>query len=221
MTSLRNLLIAVVLISGAALGYLTYDSTAQLEQRTIPLTDEVVNGKQVWQDNNCINCHTILGNGAYFAPDLTKIAVKRDPEWLTRFFKSPGDLWPGTVMSKIRLNGEDAENLTAFLTWVKDIDTNGWPPDPPGGQDSGQPQDGSESTGKAIFDSECSVCHQFDGSGGNAGPDLTNIGRDRSKEWLKSFLRDPQEVKPGTVMGNPGLDSEEINAVTEYLTSLK
>ena len=219
MTSLRNLLILVVLISGAALDYLSYDSTAQLEQRTMPLTEEVVKGKQVWQDNNCINCHTILGNGAYFAPDLTMIAVKRDQEWLTTFFKDPGEVWPGTVMSKIRLNGEDAENLTAFLTWVKDIDTNGWPPEPPGGENPGQPKGGSEPAGKVIFASKCSMCHQFNGSGGIAGPDLTNIGRERSREWLKSFLRDPQEIKPDSVMGNPGLDSEEIDAITEYLTS--
>jgi nitric oxide reductase subunit C len=32
----------------------------------------VDHGKKTVQAKNCMNCHTILGNGAYYAPDLTK-----------------------------------------------------------------------------------------------------------------------------------------------------
>jgi len=48
MKSLRNILVAVVLVSVLALVYLTYDSTAQLAQRTPPLTDDVIKGKEAW-----------------------------------------------------------------------------------------------------------------------------------------------------------------------------
>ena len=37
----------------------------------------MVAGKHVWHRKNCINCHTLLGEGAYYAPDLTKIAQQR------------------------------------------------------------------------------------------------------------------------------------------------
>jgi len=37
-------------------------------------------GKKTVQAKNCINCHTILGNGAYYAPDLTKAWL--DPGWI-------------------------------------------------------------------------------------------------------------------------------------------
>jgi len=36
-------------------------------------------GKLTSQAKNCMNCHTLLGNGAYFAPDLTKAWL--DPAW--------------------------------------------------------------------------------------------------------------------------------------------
>ena len=36
------------------------------------LTPQVVAGKHVWHRKNCINCHTLLGEGAYFAPDLRR-----------------------------------------------------------------------------------------------------------------------------------------------------
>src|SRR3970040_634466 len=38
-------------------------------------------GKLTVQAKNCMNCHTLLGNGAYFAPDLTKAWL--DPMWGT------------------------------------------------------------------------------------------------------------------------------------------
>ena len=39
----------------------------------------VSHGKMTFQARNCASCHTILGNGAYYAPDLTKAWL--DPAW--------------------------------------------------------------------------------------------------------------------------------------------
>ena len=43
---------------------------------TATLTDAVVRGKHVWEENACINCHSILGEGAYFAPELGNVWVR-------------------------------------------------------------------------------------------------------------------------------------------------
>ena len=40
------------------------------------LTDAVVRGKRVWERHACINCHTILGEGAYFAPELANVWIR-------------------------------------------------------------------------------------------------------------------------------------------------
>ena len=37
------------------------------------LTEGVIRGKHVWESNSCINCHTLLGEGAYFAPELGNV----------------------------------------------------------------------------------------------------------------------------------------------------
>ena len=39
-------------------------------------------GKKMIQGRNCMNCHTLLGNGADYAPDLTKAWL--DPAWINR-----------------------------------------------------------------------------------------------------------------------------------------
>ena len=48
------------------------------------LTDSVAAGKHIWEKNGCINCHTLLGEGAYYAPELGNVVkrwgVQDDPE---------------------------------------------------------------------------------------------------------------------------------------------
>lgn len=50
-------------------------------------------GKRVFQSYNCMGCHTIVGNGAYFGPDLTNIFEEAGPAWLEAFIPSAGS-WP-------------------------------------------------------------------------------------------------------------------------------
>ncbi len=52
-----------------------------------------VDGKRIFQAYNCMGCHTIVGNGAYLGPDLTKIARDAGPAWLAAFLSAAGT-WP-------------------------------------------------------------------------------------------------------------------------------
>ena len=62
-----SLLAALVFIG------MTIDSHRQFGKLTHAenITPAVARGKNVWHKNNCINCHTLFGEGAYYAPDLT------------------------------------------------------------------------------------------------------------------------------------------------------
>jgi len=48
--------------------YMANTSTAKYE-----LSESVIKGKEVWEEHSCINCHTIMGEGAYFAPELSNV----------------------------------------------------------------------------------------------------------------------------------------------------
>lgn len=97
----------------------------------------VAKGKMTLQAKNCINCHTVLGNGAYYAPDLTKSWI--DPYWGTRdvreqqmvdFIKDPTDKLHNSLgrrMPRLGVTDEEARGLVAFLKWMSAIDTNGFP----------------------------------------------------------------------------------------------
>lgn len=98
----------------------------------------VSKGKLTVQARNCMNCHTLLGNGAYFAPDLTKSWL--DQGWGTEglreelmfsFLKDPAanmrSFGSGRKMPNLHLSDEEARAVIAFLKWMSSIDTNGFP----------------------------------------------------------------------------------------------
>jgi len=95
-------------------------------------------GKKTTQAKNCMNCHTLLGNGAYYAPDLTKAWL--DPGWIDTanreaqmlaFLKDPPNhartFGSGRRMPNLGITDEEAKGVVAFLKWMSAIDTNGFP----------------------------------------------------------------------------------------------
>ena len=58
---------------------LVFHSEQRIPERSnqAALTDSVVRGKALWEQNNCVGCHTLLGEGAYFAPELGNVYTRR------------------------------------------------------------------------------------------------------------------------------------------------
>src|ERR671912_2543658 len=48
-----------------------YMRTVSTDEST--LSEGVVRGKHVWEKHSCINCHSLLGEGAYFAPEVGNV----------------------------------------------------------------------------------------------------------------------------------------------------
>ncbi len=97
-------------------------------------------GKLTEQSKNCMDCHTLLGNGAYYAPDLTKAWL--DPKWkamgylgkptkeegIAEFLQHPGQYHTHTrMMPNLGITPKEAMGLVAFLKHMSSIDTNGFP----------------------------------------------------------------------------------------------
>jgi nitric oxide reductase subunit C len=115
---------------------LTIDSHRQFGKLTNAdkITPVVSRGKDVWHNNNCINCHTVFGEGAYYAPDLTKITKHRGEQYLRAYMRDPSKFYDETrhrrLMPKQDLSEDDITALIAFLDWVSNVDNQGWPPRP-------------------------------------------------------------------------------------------
>src|SRR4051812_6330425 len=74
---------------------LTVDSHRQFPKLTNAesITPAVSHGKDVWHKYNCINCHTLFGEGAYYAPDLTKITQHRGEQSLQAYMRDPSQFY--------------------------------------------------------------------------------------------------------------------------------
>jgi nitric oxide reductase subunit C len=132
----RHFAIACTGMAALAFLVLTADSHRQFPELTNAenITPEVLRGKNVWHDNNCINCHTLFGEGAYYAPDLTKITKHRGEAYLHAYMKNPADFYDEEthrrLMPRQDLTDGDITDLIAFLDWVSEVDNQGWPPRP-------------------------------------------------------------------------------------------
>jgi nitric oxide reductase subunit C len=155
------------------------------------LTPGVVRGLHVWGRFNCENCHTLLGEGAYFAPDLTQIVAQRGRPYLGAFLADPSRFYSeerdGRLMPTLGLTAAEIADVLDFLAWVGGIDTNGWPPRPilvsgvaarglPGVEGEAGAAD-PVSRGKAIFDGAgaCASCHARAGDSVLVGPSLEGV----------------------------------------------
>ncbi len=64
-------------------------SKAQDQTNHENITESVVRGKHLWEKNNCMGCHTILGEGGYYAPELTKVIDRRGKGYIKAVLMSP------------------------------------------------------------------------------------------------------------------------------------
>ncbi len=78
-----------------------------------------------------MGCHTLLGEGAYYAPELTKSYERVGPAIIKSIMMSPVPWAPkGRQMVAYKMSEADAEAVVAFLKWCGEIDLNGFPPEP-------------------------------------------------------------------------------------------
>jgi len=113
---------------------LTFDTTRALPDRDNreAITPEVARGKLLWEENDCIGCHTLLGEGAYFAPELGNVYTRygNSKEAIIGFIKSrPKDGIPGRrSMPQFNFTDEELNAIAEFLKYSSEINTATWPP---------------------------------------------------------------------------------------------
>ncbi len=117
------------------IGLTVYSLSGDVDQTNKEnITESVVRGKRIWESNNCMGCHTILGEGAYYAPELTKVVdrlnLKYDgqgEEVIKSILMSEVPWQPnGRKMVAFSMTEKEAEDVVAFFKWIGEIDLNGF-----------------------------------------------------------------------------------------------
>lgn len=204
---------------------LTVDSHRQFPTLTNSqnITEEVIRGQQVWHSYNCINCHTILGEGAYYAPDLTKITQLRGTPYLTAFMKDPSQFYDEQkhrrLMPNLGMSDQEISDVIVFMDWVSKVDNQGWPPRP------------ILVTGTALPGADLSM-EQQQGDASSLAPGARPVAPENSPIALGEALfrtavptcQACHSMTPGVNMAGPSLAGlatffDEIKASGEYTGS--
>ena len=122
-----------ILFSAIFLGLSFETVTESMPEKTNAdeITDAVVRGKHIWDSNNCMGCHTILGEGAYYAPELTRVYTRKGETYIKTVLMTDQPWAPrGRKMVAYGLSEEDANDVVAFFEWIDKMDLNGFPPEP-------------------------------------------------------------------------------------------
>ncbi|MBX7208980.1 MAG: c-type cytochrome [Verrucomicrobiaceae bacterium] len=231
-------------VFSAAFLALTFDTHSRIPARTHTeaITPAVARGKRIWENNNCMGCHTLFGEGAYYAPELTKSVERRGKEFLRIFLKDPEAMFPGQrKMVNYHFSAEQIDDTIAFLDWCGKVDLNGFPAKPPLQKTivpvaAQQMVVTSTREVPAIFtEKTCLACHSLLGKGAPnmvmpnlkgemvAVPSLDEVYKRKSRPDLVKWISNPQAIKPGTPMPTlvPAVVSTaQVEEIADFLMSL-
>ena len=209
--------------------WLTYDFHQQEPKfvKADQISQQVVAGKKVWHKYNCNDCHTILGFGGYYAPDMTKAYYRLGENNIISIVMNPEKVYKNSFrkMPHLGVSKEEALQIVAFLKWVGTIENRHWPP-----QDEKfikayklREANAQKLNKVDIVMGACGGCHSFEKMGRKLAGDFNDIAKRISydRDILAKFIINPQSVKPDVGMPAQDVSPETAAIIADFILSLK
>lgn len=220
-------------LCGTAFIGLTIDTFRQIPKLTNQenMNESVIRGKHLFDRNNCMGCHTILGEGAYYAPELTKVYERRGEAFIKAMLTDPEAMYPGQrKMTTYKFTDQEKTDLVSFFKWIGEMNLQGFPPKPTIAQVAASNATEQTPAGQAVvtrmnrpqvYNQMCVACHMLEGQGGAIGPALDGVGSRRDADYIKRWLTDPLALKENSKMPKLPLSEADITELTAFLSQLK
>ncbi len=174
--------ISRVLIALLAALLLGGHSTAHQDQIAKLTANDLLGGKKLFVAH-CALCHGIGGTGDR-GPSLNRSELRRaaDNQALFRIIKN--GIEGAEMPDAWQMTDREIWQVAGYVRSLGRADVLKLPGDPIKGKEYYEKKGG------------CATCHIVSGRGGNLGPDLTNIGAQRSAGYLREALIDPGAAAP-------------------------
>jgi mono/diheme cytochrome c family protein len=177
---------------------------------------------QLMEDMACFTCHSINGRGGDMAPELTWEGTSVQRAWLVNFLKNPNTLRPALIrrMPKFNLTDAEANTLADYVMTVYQTPAFDRDALDPARLGSAQAQRGRE-----LFYGKyaCQSCHIVDPAKdkGYIGPTLTQVGARLNAAWIFHWLKNAQNLRPGTIEPVWDMTDSDDQALTAFLMAQK
>lgn len=227
--SARTIFWVGTLSSAAIFGWMTYDFHQQEEKfaHTSKIDTQVISGKKVWHKYNCNDCHTILGFGAYYAPDMTKAYYRLGENNIISIVMNPEEIYKNSFrkMPHLGVSQEEAKNLVKFLHWTADIENRQWPPQDQKYVEAARLRESQpEKLHKTdIVLGTCGGCHSFLNQGRDVAGDFGDIAKeiDYDRETLIRFMLTPKSVISDSAMPPQNVTPETAGIIADFILNLR
>lgn len=206
---------------------------------------QVVEGRRLMQQYNCVGCHEIEKRGGFIRkyyqenitlapPILNGQGEKVQSNWFFSFLKAPVPIrpWLDIRMPTFGFSDDHANQLISYFNGLSKVEI------PYAYIDDKKIsaehiEAAKQLTSKDYFN--CFSCHQQgaknpEGPKDGWAPDLTLARQRLNPNWILKWIKDPQKVTPGTKMpsfypGGPdnilgGKEDLQIEALRDYLMSI-
>jgi mono/diheme cytochrome c family protein len=179
----------------------------------VPGVPELTEGRHLFETQGCRGCHKLNGVGGSIGPDLSEEgASTRSPDWLERHFLSPNAVSAGSAMPNFHFTKDQARALTYYMLSLSNEDM--------GSYYASVRLIPSPEYGRELFvEKNCIACHNVGGVGAKTGPDLLDVTKRHSPEWLDEQLVNPQLVYPGSSMPEYDLETNARKALLAFMTT--
>ncbi|MDX1387286.1 MAG: c-type cytochrome, partial [bacterium] len=191
----------------------------------------VSEGEKTFNEVGCFACHQVDGKGGDAGPALDKVMEKTTADWVYNWIQEPKNWSDHARMPSLRLTGEEARNLTAYLN------TKGKPPASDEKLRMALAEEENIKKGfRVIGKYGCYACHNIEGFEGMSRPsvDLSNFGRKDVHElafgdakipetweaWTIGKLTNPQmflDERSTSAMPKPNINEEQRHALVVFL----
>lgn len=170
-------------------------------------------GRALFERYDCLACHRVDGRGgtkvralAGIAPDLSGAGLRQlPPDWHERHIEKAAADPAGPFAAAY--GPIELDERAAIEEYLRTL--------------AAAPR---LAEGKRLFHAlGCRGCHKVNGVGGEDGPDLTEIGKQASKDraWHVAHLRSPAALVAGSAMPDFSIAKAEAEAIALYLRSLR
>ncbi|WP_419933763.1 c-type cytochrome [Candidatus Palauibacter sp.] len=228
----KKLLLAVLVLCFGVQTGLVYSDV-----RSVPLSEEALAGRELWQGYACQTCHQLYGQGGFLGPDLTHAASRVDSTRLVSLLRVGSGQMP-----PLGFSDEAAAAMAAFLREIDRPEIGrgqlrlGTPGEGAGaqaaferaieaavasGEGGAAAEDLAEvAAGLAAFRIRpCSACHFPFRDSPVGAPDLSLVAGSLSPDSLERVLAEGRPLK-GMPPPVPPLDAADRAAITAFLEFL-
>jgi len=209
--------------------WMTFDFHAKEQQyaNVNAIDAQVIAGKKLWHKYNCNDCHTILGFGGYYAPDMTKAYYRLGENNIVSIVTHPEKVYQNSFrkMPNLGVTVAEAKDIVAFFKWTANIENRKWPPQDEKYVRAARLREKSpQSVSKPdLVLGACGGCHSFENQGRDLAGDFNDIANSvkYDRETLVRFIMNPEAVNPRSGMPPQGLSPETAGVIADFVLSLR